>query len=187
MSFRQSPRRLAENELLDYALRALSARALSRAELRQKLLTRAAHESFADAVIAKLEEYRYLDDKKFAEMYTVARKDSDGLGKARVLRDLRTRKVSPKVAEAAVNAAYSGTNERELVLQFVARKFRGKNLNEWLKEEKNLANAYRRLRYAGFSHGASTGVLMDFAKGRATFLDTLEDEPLEAPEAEAEN
>jgi hypothetical protein len=50
---------------------------------------------------------------------------------------------------------------------------RGKNLSEYLKEPKNLASLYRKLRVAGFSTPASIRVLKSFSS-RADELEELE-------------
>jgi regulatory protein len=65
-----------------------------------------------------------------------------------------------------------------LIEDFLKRKYRGKQLGAFLAEEKNLAGAYRRLRYAGFSSGASIRVLKRFA-GQPEVLDALESDERE--------
>ena len=51
-----------------------------------------------------------------------------------------------------------------MIQRFLERRYRGKNLKEYLKEEKNLASAYRRLRTAGFTSSASLKVLKRFTQ-----------------------
>jgi regulatory protein len=168
------PAKLLDAESLwSFALKTLGSRALTAAELREKLRRRASLASDVDTVLAKLKDYGFLNDSRFAEHYAAMRKENDGLGKARVLRDLRQRRVSSNVAETAVTAAFQGADETQMVEQFLQRKFRGKNLTEYLQEEKHLAAAYRRLRYAGFSSGASIRVLKRFAS-QASDLEGIE-------------
>jgi len=50
-----------------------------------------------EAVMAKLKELGYVDDRKFAENYAAARLENEGFGKMRVLRDLRQRRVAPQL------------------------------------------------------------------------------------------
>lgn len=159
------------------ALRALGGRAHSTGELKEKLRKRAARAEDVDAVLAKLKEIGYLDDRRFAENYAAARLENEGFGKARVLGDLRRRRVAPQVAEQVTERTYQNTDEAGLVESFLKRKYRGKQLGAFLAEPKNLAGAYRRLRYAGFSPGASIRVLKQYAK-QPESLDALEtDEP----------
>jgi len=158
-------------------------RALSITELRTRLIRRAAEAGDIDGVLAKLKEYGYLDDKRFAETFAIARRDNQGFGKMRVMRDLQQRKVAKPVAEKAIAQTFAGVDETAQIEQFLQRKFRGKNLPEYLKEEKHLASAYRRLRYAGFSSGTSIRVLKRYSQS-ADQLESLESDPAD-PEQEA--
>ena len=99
----------------------------------------------------------------------------------RVLRDLRQRRVAPKLAEQVTDQTYQQTNEADLIEEFLRRKYRGKQLGSFFSEEKNLAAAFRRLRYAGFSAGQSIRVLKRFA-AQPDALDALD--ALEALEPE---
>jgi regulatory protein len=160
---RQTPKLLDAEALWSYALKSLGMRALTVSELREKLRRRAELAPDIDTVLAKLKEYGYLNDERFAENYAAARRDNQGLGQFRVLRDLKQRRVAPKLAEKTAKETFAGLDETELIEQFLARKFRNKNLGEFFKIEKNLASAFRRLQYAGFSSGASIRVLKRYA------------------------
>lgn len=160
---KHAPKLLDADSLIDFALKALGARSLSAGELRQKLLKRAESPETVEAVLTSLKERGYLDDSRFAENYATARRDNQGFGKMRVLRDLRQRRVAPSLAERAVSEAYGTVDEKELVEQFLARKYRSVELGKYLQEPKNLASAFRRLRYAGFSGGAAITVLKRYA------------------------
>lgn len=159
---------------MNYALRTLTARALSTSELRAKLERRAAEPSDVGEVIAKLEEAGYLNDRRFAESYAAARLENQGFGRQRVLRDLRQRRVAGELAAGAVARTFEDTNEPTLIAQFLERKYRGVALGEFLSVNKNLVNAYRRLRVAGFSTSASIRVLKQYA-AQADALEQMED------------
>ncbi|HEX6545457.1 MAG TPA: hypothetical protein VF023_04045, partial [Bryobacteraceae bacterium] len=75
-----------------------------------------------------------------------------------------------------VRQIYEEVDEQDLIRRYLERKFRSKDLREFLREEKHLASAYRRLRAAGFSSNNSIRVLKEFSQ-RA-------DELEEADEAE---
>jgi regulatory protein len=156
-------------------VRALGARAHSVGELRQKLERRAQRAGDVPDVLARLKQCGYLDDKTYAEAVASWRLDSQGLGKARALSDLRKRRVAPSVAEKAVAKVYSESDEVALVESFLRRKYRNVALDKFLSEPKNLASAYRRLRVAGFSSANSLRVLKRFAR-EPELLDGLEDE-----------
>src|ERR1700691_5622087 len=141
---------LDENGLMAFAARALSARALTISELREKLKRRAAEPSDVDRVVARLKESGYLNDQRFAESYASRRRDDGGFGKTRVMRDLMARRVAPAIAKQAAEAAYKESDEVAMIEAFLKRKYRGKDLPALLKEEKHLASAYRKLRTSGF-------------------------------------
>src|SRR5258708_2631057 len=79
------------------------------------------------------------------------------------LRRRAARRVAPAVAKKAAETAYRAVDEIALIENFLARKYRGKNLGALLAEEKHLASAYRKLRTAGFSFGNSIRVLKRYA------------------------
>ena len=91
MAIRNNPK-LDEKSLWEYALRALSQRAHSAGEIRQKLVKRAQSAEDIDAVLAKLREYGMVDDRRFSEAFASARLQNDGLGRFRVLNDLRRKR-----------------------------------------------------------------------------------------------
>jgi len=159
MGMRRKPAKLDAGGLWEYALRALAKRAHSTAELKQKLALRAESPEVLTATMAKLREYELSDDRKFSEAFAASRLQNQGLGKLRVLRDLRSKRVSDRIASEAVTKAYAETDEAALIDAFLERKYRGKDLPVFLREEKNLASAYRRLRTAGFSSAGSIASL----------------------------
>jgi regulatory protein len=159
MAARPKPKKLDENGLWSYALRALGQRAHSANELKRKLAQRAQSPTDLNAALAKLREYGFTDDARFSESFAAARLQNQGFGRSRVLRDLRSRRVAPSTAEQAIEKVFSGTDEQELIQQFLVRKYRGKNLAEFLAEEKNFAAVYRRLRTAGFRSSHVLSVL----------------------------
>lgn len=167
------PQKLAADALWDHALRLLSIRAHSAAELKRKLARRAESPSHLTSVLDKLREYGLIDDQKFSETFASSRLANTGSGRFRVLRELRSKQVSASVAEQAVAAAFEGTDEVALAQAFLLRKFRGKDLSTFLQQEKNLASAYQRLRTGGFSSSASLTVLKRYSR-KAAEIDSPE-------------
>src|SRR5258706_9743958 len=172
--------RLSAEALWDFAVKTLAARAYSTGELRRKLVQKAERAADVDDAISRLRDYGYLNDKRFAESYAGFRLENQGLGKSRVLRDLRQRNVSSSLAEGAVNRIYQNVDEMELIESFIRRKFRPKTpLPEALQDPSQLASAYRKLIRAGFSSSNVIQALRRIAKGQ----DLLEGfEPPEEPE-----
>ena len=157
------PKLLGVEGLLAYSARVLSARAQTISELRQKLRRRAARAEDVAEVLDRLKNLGYLNDQRFAESFASWRRENQGLGQSRVIRDLLARRVAPAVAKKAAEAAYSGADEAAMIEDFLARKYRGKKLSALLREPKNLASAYRKLRTAGFSARHSIEVLKHYA------------------------
>lgn len=171
---RRQPRLLDAGELFDYALKTLSGRALSTGEVRARLRRKAADMNQVEPVVARLREAGLLNDAAFAESYAAARRDNQGFGKYRVLRDLQQRRVSSNVAQKAVAGAFEEVNEEEQIEAYLARRFHQPKLAEYLAEEKNLVAAFRRLRYAGFRSGTAIRVLKRYA-ARAEELEGMEE------------
>jgi len=170
------PAKLLDVEgLMAYAARVLSARAQTISELREKLKRRASRAEDVDAVLARLKGIGYLNDQKFADSFATWRRENEGLGKTRVLRDLMARRVAPALARKAADAAYAEVDEVALIETFLERKYRGKNLGALLADQKHLASAYRKLRLAGFTSGNSIRVLKRFA-AEAERLEEMEDD-----------
>jgi regulatory protein len=162
--------------LWDFALRTLARKSYSAAEIRQKLNRRAESISDVPAILTKLSEYGFADDRKFSESFALSRLRNEGFGRSRVLRDLRTKQVPPQVAQLAIEKTFAGTSESSLIDAFLARKYRSKDLVTFLKEQKNLASAYRKLRVAGFTSSASLDALKRHAKHAADW-DIADDQP----------
>jgi len=161
--------------LMSYAARALSARAYSISELSSRLKKRAAQQADVDEVLDRLKRNGVLDDRRLAGSFAEWRRESQGMGKQRVLRDLMQRRVAPAVARQAVEAAYEGADEPAMIHAFLERKFRGKDLRALLKDQKELASAFRKLRGAGFSTGNSIRVLKKYA-AEAERLEEIDDD-----------
>jgi regulatory protein len=161
--FSRKTERLDAAALREYALRLLAARSHTAAELRAKLKRRAMAQVDVDFVVAALREYGAVDDRRLAENFASSRRDSKGFGRQRVLTDLLKRRVAPTLARKTVDEAYRDTDETALVEDYLARKFRGRDLAAELQQPARLASVYRRLRTAGFASGAAIRVLKCYA------------------------
>lgn len=173
-------KRLDAAALWEYAVKVLAGRAHSSGELRDKLRRKAEHAADVDPAIARLKEFGYLNDRKFAESFAAARLENEGLGKTRVLADLSRRRVAPAVAQQTVGRVYEDVNEEALAEDFVRRKFRRTPRESLFQEEKELASAYRKLLRAGFRPATIVAVLKKFARD-PDLLDNFEppEEPAE--------
>ena len=173
---RRAPRQLDAEGLFELAVRSLAGRACSSGEMRQKLRARAVRTEDVDTTIARLKEYGYLDDRRFAESFTAARLENQGFGKTRVSQELRRRRVAPALAETTVRKAYENVDEVALIEDYIRRKYRSKPREALFREEKDLASAYRRLMRAGFASANAIRALKRFA-ANPDLLDAFEPPP----------
>jgi regulatory protein len=179
VAFQKKGRKLASEELYEYAVKCLGARAYSSGDLKSKLLLRAAHAPDADTAIGRLKDVGYLDDRRFAESYAAARVENEGFGRIRVLNDLRAHRVSGDLADQAVEKALGDKTEDELLDMFLERRMPSLATGGPITDERKLAAAYRKLRRAGFT----SGPILRALKRVAARPDSLEEPPdEEAPE-----
>jgi regulatory protein len=164
--------------LWEYALKCLAGRAHSSGDLREKLRRRAVRVEDIDDVLARLKRDGYLDDRRYAESFAATRLAGEKLGRTRVIRDLRQRRVAPALAERTVQKVYQDVDEEALIEEWIRRKYRTAEREGLFAGEKDLAAAYRRLVRAGFGSGEILKVLKRFAKN-PELLDGFE-----APEEE---
>ena len=169
------PKLLDGGQLREYAYKILTVRSQSVGEMRTKLRSKAETKEDVEPLIERLKEAGVLNDDKFAEHFAQNRLENEGLGKMRVLRDLRQRKVGGPAAEKAVASTFSEVDEIALIEQFLARKFRKVNLPEYLAEPKNLRAAFRRLRYAGYSSAITIKVLKRYTSRAEEIGESIED------------
>ncbi|HEY2470418.1 MAG TPA: regulatory protein RecX [Terracidiphilus sp.] len=171
---------LNESGLYDYAVKALGRHMRTEVELRRLMHQRVEPGPRGDqviaAVIARLKEQRYLDDRSYAETYTRLRKENEKFGQRRVRQSLRQKGVSAALVEKTVAESYANTNEEKLAREYLERKRVTKPANE-----KETARVMRRLMVAGFSTGVIYKILRqwDVPEESLTALDNAEEEPQE--------
>ncbi|HEV7396002.1 MAG TPA: regulatory protein RecX [Pyrinomonadaceae bacterium] len=103
----------------------LAAKSRSIEELRERLLEgkRTSVEA-VEEVIARLREYGYLDDERFAFGYASLKVRQRPVGRARLARDLKFKKVVPEAAEEALDLVYAETSEEELIDRAIEKRLR---------------------------------------------------------------
>lgn len=107
------------------AAKLLAAKQRSVEELRERLLEgRGATKPLVEEVIARLSEYGYLDDAKFAQTYASLRLRERPIGRRRLERDLWLKKVDKETAEAALDEVFAAIPESDLVDRAIAKRVR---------------------------------------------------------------
>lgn len=163
---------LTEPELFEYAVKSLGARMQSRRDLQRKLVTRAEPGSEGQqhiaAVLAKLEEMRYLSDERFASDFTRLRQENRSLGRRRVQQDLQNKGIASALISETLDAAYNDLDEAALVRQHLQRRRIPPPT-----DDKSTARVLRRLTAAGFSSRSIFKVLREL-RGSTDTLDVAE-------------
>lgn len=107
------------------AAKLLAAKPRSIAELRERLLEGpSTSKDTVDTVIARLREYGYLDDDRFALGYAQWKVKQRPIGRRRLERDLTMKKVERTVADLALDQVFEETPEEELIDRAIEKRTR---------------------------------------------------------------
>ena len=123
------PRNLTPEEkrrrTFERAVKLLASKSRSVTELRERLLeSRSANKTDVEAVISRLKEYGYLDDERFALSYASLKVKQRPIGRRRLERDLKFKKVDDSVADKALELVYAETSEEELIDRAIEKRVR---------------------------------------------------------------
>jgi len=130
----------------DRAVKLISAKSRSVAELRERLLEkRWANKTDVETVISRLKEYGYLDDQRFAFSYASLKVRERPIGRRRLERDLKFKKVESTVADEALELVYAETSEEELIDRAIEKRIRLKGRPSNRLEAKSLFDHLLRL------------------------------------------
>lgn len=149
-SRKAKPEPLDEAGLYAYAVRVLGSQMRTAAELTRKMRLRVepgeSGQAKIDAVLRRLVEYRYLDDRRYAAAYTRMRQENDRFGRRRVQQELSRRGVSGELINQTLDAAYGDLPEMELAQRYAERKRLQRPAND-----KEAARIVRSMVRGGFS------------------------------------
>jgi regulatory protein len=169
------PRKLdTEAELYEVALRALTRRAHSVHEMKQKLQRRSDNALLVQVVMARLKENGLLDDTRYAKQFVRQRTQIRRQGKYRIARDLRARGVPDRHIESALEESADDATERAALRLRIHRKlklFRGPHPEKKIDDRK-IASLYRSLLHAGFPSDAIRRELKAVTNGELPEVDT---------------
>ncbi len=145
------------------ALRLLSRRELSVADLRARLLYREHPSDDVDAAIAHLLETRALDDGRVARAFARTSANVKGRGRLRVMRELSQMGIAKEVIGEALAEVFGELDERSLIARALQKKMRG--TPKAMTRAEN-ARLYQYLTRQGFSPAAIVDALRKLG-GRA--------------------
>ena len=121
------------------AVKLLSAKPRSVAELRERLLEKQwTNAEIVETVLAKLSEYGYLNDERFAFGYASYRVRQKPLGRQRLQRDLQLKKVERETADEALRLVFEETPEEDLVDRAIEKRTRLRGLPRTREEARSL-------------------------------------------------
>lgn len=126
------------------AVEMLAARAYSVAELKQKLRRKKFAESSIDDAVARLKQLGFLDDRRLAEHYASSLVRNRALGRFRVERELKARRVDPRSVQPALEKAFEETDEKLLLEKALDQKVRTLRLPLTRARLFSLCNSLRR-------------------------------------------
>jgi len=121
------------------AAKLLAAKPRSVAELRERLLQgRHATKTVVEEVIARMREYGYLDDERFAVSFASSKIRQRPTGRRRLERDLSLKKLDRAVVEEALNVVYAETPEEGLIDRAIEKRLRLRGRPKTREEAKSL-------------------------------------------------
>ena len=152
----------ARERTMNRAVKLLAAKPRSVGELRERLLEKNwTNPAIVDRVIAKLEEYKYLDDQQFASDLAVSKLRQKPQGKRRLLQSLSQKKLSKENVDTAIKAAFEKLPESELIDRAIEKRLRLKSKPETLEDKKKF---FDHLLRQGFEFGLIRDRINDIAK-----------------------
>ncbi|MCI0519564.1 MAG: RecX family transcriptional regulator [Chloroflexi bacterium] len=139
----------SQETALQKALRLLSYRERSEAEIRKNLLGHGVSEETAALVIARLRQSGLADDRRFAHSWAENRKEFRPRSRRAIAFELRRKGVE----EEAIQAAVQGLEDDALALQAARKQARRWQALEWAEFRQKM---YAFLARRGFSYDAAT-------------------------------
>jgi regulatory protein len=120
------------------AVKLLAAKPRSIEELRERLAERCSSKVVIETVIARLREYGYLDDERYALGYASSKLRQQPIGRRRLELSLARKKVDRAVAQEALNQVFAETSEQELLDRAVEKRVRLRGRPKTRAEAKSL-------------------------------------------------
>lgn len=77
-----------------------------------------------ETVISRLREYGYLDDERYAFTYASSKVKRQPIGRRRLERDLKFKKIENNVAAEALELVYAETSEEQLIDRAIDKRIR---------------------------------------------------------------
>ena len=147
---------------MNRAVKLLTAKQRSVAELRERLLEKAwTNSEIVDRVIEKLKEYGYLDDRKYASDLALSKLRQTPQGKRKLQQSMSQKKLDREVRDEAIVAAFEKIPEAELIDRAIQKRLRLKGRPGTREETKKF---YDHLMRQGFDFDLIREKMSDVGK-----------------------
>jgi regulatory protein len=113
-----------DQKLYALALKVLSHRPYSTAELEKKLLDYSGDTSALHVILQRLTDSGYLNDRTYIEVFAHSRRDRKLQGRSRIEYELRGKGLNPKLIHEVLDKAYSEADDSELMKRALEKKLR---------------------------------------------------------------
>ncbi len=145
------------------ALKLLSRRELTAAEVRERLLRKEFSEQDADEAIARLRANRTIDDRRAAVAIARTHALVKARGRLRIARELTARGVAPDIARAALDEVFGDLSEPELLERALRKRLRSGHI----RDQAQFRRLYAYLLRLGYPTDAIIGLLKRHMKPEA--------------------
>ena len=147
---------------MNRAVKLLTAKQRSVAELRERLLEKAwTNFEIVDRVIEKLKEYGYLDDRKYASDLALSKLRQRPQGKRKLEQSMSQKKLDREIRDEAIVAAFEKIPEAELIDRAIQKRLRLKGRPGTREETKKF---YDHLMRQGFDFDLVREKMSDVGK-----------------------
>jgi regulatory protein len=120
------------------AAKLLAAKPRSIEELRERLAERCPNKEIVETVIARLREYGYLDDERYALAFASSKVRQQPVGRRRLKQSLAMQKVDRAVVDEALDQVFAETPENELIDRAIEKRVRLRGRPKTRAEAKSL-------------------------------------------------
>lgn len=136
----------AYDRVMARAVKLLSVKSRTVAELRERLLEKAStSETVVEQVIARLQELGYLNDEQFAADYSALRLQLKPVGRRRLARELAQKRVPEPIIQTVLDGVYQPSDEETLIDRAIQKRLRSRGLPQNRQEAKSLFDYLIRL------------------------------------------
>jgi regulatory protein len=150
MAFARGRKLETESELYDYAIGALGRRMRTVAELKRLMRARVEADeigkTLVELVVRRLKDQGYLNDAKYAAVYSDSRRDNEKFGRRRVVTELKIKGVVGELLDKAVSDSFAEVDDEKQAREYLRRKRLKKP-----EDKKQAGRIFRQLMRAGFT------------------------------------